>query len=383
MADYTIQMRQTILFLSAALLLAACSKPAGVSREPFGELSDGTPVTVFHLRNSGGACMDVTDYGCRVVSIFMPDRTGRMDDVVVGPGNIEAFEKGPERFFGPVIGRYGNRINHSAFEIDGVRYEVTANEKLAGEPVCCHGGPLGFDRQMWEGTAVSEAGRCGVRFHRVSPDGEQGFPGNLDATVTYWLTDDNTVRMEYEATTDKPTVVNLSNHTYFNMHGSAGSYVMEQLLQVEADTTVQNNLQMCPDLMLPVDGTPFDFREAHTVDYRLDMPNEQLRIMKGMSACWQIRGYDGTLRRAADLYDPRTGRGVETWTTEPALLTFTGRTFDPSKHVGKYGPIQKYGGMLLETIHFADTPNQPRFPSAVLRPGEKYFSTTEYRFYAK
>ncbi|MBO4475858.1 MAG: galactose mutarotase [Bacteroidales bacterium] len=351
--------------------------------EPFGNLSDGSPVTVFHLRNSKGASMDVIDYGCRVVSIRMPDRNGCFDDVVVGPGDIESFENGPERFFGSVIGRYGNRINHSAFVIDGTRFEVVANESLDGEPVCCHGGPLGFDRMKWEGRPVSEPGRCGVRFHRISPDGEQGFPGALDAYVTYWLTNDNVIRMEYEASTDKPTVVNLSNHTYFNLHGSAGSYVMEHLFTVEADTTVLNNRQMCPDKLIPVEDTPFDFREPHTVDYRLDMPNEQLRIMKGMSACWKIRGYDGNLRRAADLYDQRSGRGVETWTTEPALLTFTGRTFDPSVHIGKYGPIQKYGGMLLETIHFADSPNQDRFPSTVLRPGERYYSTTEYKFYAK
>lgn len=374
-------MKRTLIL--AALALASCTPRPGVGSEPFGNLSDGTPVSVFHIYNARGACMSVIDYGCRVVSISMPDRNGKMDDVVVGPGDIASFETGPERFFGPVIGRYGNRINHSSFTIDGVKYEVEANELLDGEPVCCHGGPLGFDRMMWEGQPITEPGRCGVRFHRISPDGEQGFPGGLDAYVSYWLTDDNVVRMEYEATTDKPTVVNLSNHTYFNLHGSAGGYVMEHLLTVEADTTVQNNLQMCPDKLLPVDGTPFDFREPHTVDYRLDMPNEQLRIMKGMSACWKIRGYDGSLRRAADLYDSRSGRGVETWTTEPALLTFTGRTFDPSKHNGKYGPIQKYGGMLLETIHFADSPNQDRFPSTVLRPGEEYSSVTEYRFYAR
>ena len=356
---------------------------SSVKAQDFGSLSDGTKVTLFHVTNVNGASMDVIDYGCRIVSINMPDRTGRMDDVVVGPGNIAGFEKGPERFFGPVIGRYGNRINHSAFVIDGTEYKVEANETLGGEPVCCHGGPVGFDRVMWTGTPVSGPGRSGVRFHRISPDGEQGFPGALDTYVTFWLTDENVVKMEYEATTDKPTVVNLSNHTYFNLHGRTGSYVMEHLLKVEADTTVLNNLQMCPDKLLPVEGTPFDFREFHTVDYRLDQPDEQLRIMKGMSACWKIRGYDRSLRRAADLYDSRTGRGVETWTTEPALLTFTGRTFDPSKHIGKYGPIQKYGGMLLETIHFADSPNQDRFPSTVLRPGERYYSTTEYRFYAR
>lgn len=376
-------MKRFLISTAAALIAIACSQRPTVCSDPFGSLSDGSPVTIFHLRNAKGASMDVIDYGCRVVAIRMPDRNGKNDDVVVGAGTIEDFETGPERFFGPVIGRYGNRINHSSFSIDGVRYDVEANELLDGEPVCCHGGPMGFDRMMWEGMSMQESGRCGVRFHRISPDGEQGFPGTLDVYVTYWLTDDNVVRMEYEATTDKPTVVNLSNHTYFNLHGSSGSYVMEQLLQVEADTTILNNLQMCPDKLLPVDDTPFDFREPHTVDYRLDMPNEQLRIMKGMSACWRIRGYDGTLHRAANLYDPRSGRGVETWTTEPALLTFTGRTFDPTRHKGKYGPIQKYGGMLLETIHFADSPNQSRFPSSILRPGDKYSSVTEYRFYTK
>ena len=374
----------SLLTLAMIAVFASCDfRRGGVYSEPFGKLSGGEEVTLFHLSNAAGASMDITDYGCRVVAIKMPDRNGRIDDVVVGPGDISTFENGPERFFGPVIGRYGNRINHASFRIDGMEYQIEANENLAGEQVVCHGGPEGFDRKMWDASVIEENGRRGVRFHRVSPDGEQGFPGNLNAYVTYWLTEDNTIRMEYEATTDKATVVNLSNHTYFNLHGSEGSYVMEQLLQVEADTMVQNNLQMCPDILLPVDGTPFDFREPHTVDYRLDPPNEQLTIMKGMSACWKIRDWDGSLRKAADLYDPRSGRGVQTWTTEPALLTFTGRTFDPSRHIGKYGPIQKYGGMLLETIHFADSPNQDRFPSTVLRSGDTYKSVTEYRFYAR
>ena len=204
----------------------------------------------------------------------------------------------------------------------------------------------------------------------------------MDAWVTYWLTDDNVVKAEYEATTDSPTVVNLSNHTYFNLKGDEGGYVMEHLLQVDADTCVQNNTHFCPDKLLPVEDSPFDFREPHRVDYRIDMDNEHLRIMHGMSACWVLRDWDGSLRRAADLYDRKSGRGVETWTTEPTLLTFTGRTFNES-YRGKYGPIEKFGGMLLETIHFPDSPNQPRFPSTVLRPGDRYYSTTEYRFYAR
>lgn len=356
---------------------------SSVTSEPFGTLSSGEEVTLWRLTNAGGASMELTDYGSRIVKICMSDRDGVIDDVVVGYGRLEQFEKG-DRFFGPVIGRFGNRIDHASFEIDGVRYDVVANETLAGEPVQCHGGPMGFDRFVWKGEPLVEKGRVGVRFHRLSPDGEQGFPGNMDAYVTYWLSDDNVVKIEYDAVTDRPTVVNLSNHTYFNLRGSKPSNVMEHLFQVEADTCVQNNTHYCPDLLLPVDGSPFDFREPHRIDYRIDMPNEHLRIMKGMSACWAVRDWDGTLRKAADLYDEVSGRGLETWTTEPALLTYTGRGFNPEKYPDcKYGPLCKFAGMLLETIHFPDSPNQDRFPSTVLRPGERYHSETEYRFYTK
>lgn len=371
-----------ILCVAAAVFCGCNADRSGVDEAPFGSLSTGEEVTLYTVTNSNGAVLEVADYGARIVKICVPDRNGKFDDVVVGPGDLATFENGPERFYGCVIGRYGNRINHASFTLDGVTYQLEANEEFDGVPVLCHGGHNGYDRKMWDGEIVEEEGRSGVRFHRLSPDGEQGFPGNLDCYVTYWLTDDNTVRCEYEATTDAPTVVNLSNHTYLNLKGSTGGYVMDHLLTVEADTAVQNNLQFCPDLLLPVENTPFDFRTPNRVDYRLDMPNRQLEIMHGMSACWVIRDWDGTLRKAADLYEPRSGRGVETWTTEPALLTFTGRSFTP-RHIGKYGPIEKYGAMLLETIHFADSPNQPRFPSTVLRPGEKYHSVTEYRFYSR
>lgn len=374
--------------LAAALLVqpliflaVSCRTEAGITETDFGKLSTGESTTLYTVVNPSGASMQLLDYGARIVSIRVPDRNGKLGDVVVGFGDLENFEH-KDRFIGPVIGRYGNRIDHSSFDLDGVHYELKANETFGGEPVQCHGGPMGFDRFVWDAEPVEKPGCRGVRFHRLSPDGEEGYPGNMDAYVTYWLTDDNTVRAEYEATTDKPTVVNLSNHTYFNLKGDEGGYVMDHLLQVYADTCVQNNTHFCPDLLLPVDGSPFDFREPHRVDYRIDMDNKHLRIMHGMSACWVIRDWNGTLRRAADLYDRKSGRGVETWTTEPALLTFTGRSFNESYN-GKYGPIEKFGGMLLETIHFPDSPNQPRFPSTVLRPGERYTSTTEYRFYAK
>ena len=230
---------------------------------------------------------------------------------------------------------------------------------------------------------LEEPGRVGVRFTRLSPDGEQGYPGNLECSVTYWWSEDNVCRIEYEAVTDKPTVVNLSNHTVFNLKGPGDRYVMNHLMTVDSDTYVLADRQLCPDRLMPVEGSPFDFREPHRVDYRIDRySDEQLRIADGMSGCWIIRDWDGTLRKVVDLYAPETGRGVETWSTEPAFLTFTGRTFDGSQ-TGKYGPMEKFCGMLLETFHVADSPNQPRFPSTVLRPGEKYSSVTEWHFYVR
>lgn len=365
-----------------AICLMACNRPTlCVTAAEYGVLSTGETASKFVLTNGNGANLVLTDFGARIIGICMPDASGVIDDVVVGPDNLSTFESGkPERFLGCVIGRYGNRINHASFTLDGVTYELEANENLGGVPVQCHGASRGFDRFLWEGTTIEEESRVGVRFHRLSPDGEAGFPGNCDCYVTYWLTDDNRVRIDYSATTDKPTVINMSNHTFFNLKGHQGGYVMDHILTVNADEYVQNNLQYCPDLILPVEGSPFDFREPHRVDYRIDMPNEHLRIMKGMSACWPVKGWDGALRKAADVFEPVSGRGMETWTTEPALLTYTGRGFD-GRLQGKYGPVGKFGGMLFETIHFADSPNQDRFPSTVLRPGEKYESTTEFRFY--
>ena len=193
-------MKQSITLLLSVLLLGGCVRTASVTEEDFGRLSTGEKVTLWHMVNRNGASMDVTDYGCRIVSIHMPDRNGKMGDVVVGYGDLESFEK-KDRFLGPVIGRFGNRIDNASFVLDGVRYDVDANEKYDGEPVQCHGGRMGFDKFLWEGKAVEGEDRVGVRFYRLSPDGEQGFPGNMNAYVTYWLTDDNTVILEYEADT--------------------------------------------------------------------------------------------------------------------------------------------------------------------------------------
>lgn len=364
----------------AAIVLACCScHRAGITSESFGKLSDGRETTLYTMTNSSGASVEICDYGSRIVSIKVPDANGEIDDVIVGCGSIDEFEKGPDRFIGCILGRYGNRINRAQFSIDSCDYQVEANETLSGKSVHLHGGYDGFDRKLWEGETLRESDRTGVRLHYLSPDGEGGYPGNLDCTVTYWWNNDNVLKIEYEATTDKPTIVNLSNHAYFNMKGHRAGYIMDQLLNVRADSCIQNNEQFCPDTILAVEGTPFDFRTPHRIDYRIDMPHEHLRIMHGMSACWILPGWNGEMNFAARLVDTLSGRGVEVWTTEPGFLTYTGRGFDGSLK-GKYGPVNKFDGMVLETLHFADSPNQSRFPSTILRPGDRYYSSTEYRF---
>ena len=286
-------LRSICLCFAATILTACTSQITNVSVEPFGTLSTGEPVTLYRLTNETGASMEVIDYGCRVVRICVPDRNGRIDDVVVGYGDITSFETGSERFFGALIGRYGNRIGNASFPLDGDTVYLTPNETLGGRPGHLHGGTKGFDRVMWQGEPLLEADRAGVRFSRLSPDGEEGYPGNLACTVTYWWTKDDVCRIEYEAATDKPTVVNLSNHTYFNLKGQNGGYVMDHELQVEADHYFRNTAQYVPDgAMLPVEDTPFDMRSPHRIDYAIDSPNRQLHIMRGFSVCWALRNYD-------------------------------------------------------------------------------------------
>lgn len=357
------------------IFLISCSSPK-IKCEHFGTLSDGREVKLYTLTNSRGGKMEICDYGARIVSIHMPDSEGVYDDVIVGCGSLEDFEKGPDRFIGCILGRYANRIDLSDTTL---KLPLSANETLDGKPVHLHGGKEGFDRKLWDAECCTNNHDVGVKLKYRSKDGEEGYPGTLICSVTYWLTPDNTCRIEYEAETDAPTIVNLSNHSYFNMKGHLAGYVMDQTLQVEADSCIYNNLKYCPDSIRHVEGTPFDFRSAHRIDYRIDMPDKHLETMHGMSACWKLRNWDGTLRRACTLKDTLSGRGVEVWTTEPGLLTYTGRGFNGNVR-GKYGPIPKFGGMVLETLHFANSPNNPRFPSTVLKPGEKYRSVTEFRF---
>ena len=365
-------MRKYLILLPLLSLLISCSEGSGVSSEPFGRLSTGEEISLLHLENKSGAYVDLTDYGARLLRVVVPDREGKLADVTVGYANLDSLERGKERFIGCTIGRFGNRINNASFTLDGVTYNLEANENRAGVPVQCHGGPQGFDRKVWDYTIIQENGRCGVRFHYLSPDGEQGYPGNCDCHVTYWWSDNNALRIEYEATTDKPTVINLSNHTYFNLKGDEAGYVLDHELYVACDTCIIMNPQDCPDSLISVEGTEYDYRTLRRMDKNGLGP-------RGISASWLIRDWNGEEKMIAELYDPTSGRFVETWSTEPCLLTWSAAGMKGIS-VGKFGPMEKFCGMLLETIHVPDSPNQSRFPGTVLRPGERYHSSTEYRF---
>lgn len=373
--------RRLFFTLGAVLpLLFACNGTgARIETEPFGVADNGDSVTLYRLINSSGASMEVIDYGCRVVRISVPDRNGVLDDVIVGYGNIDDFEHGRERFFGALLGRYANRIAGACFPLDGDTVRLDCNEMLDGQGGHLHGGTNGFDRQMWHSESFQHGDTLGIRFTRLSLDGEEGYPGNLACDVRYMWCEDNTWRIEYRAVTDMPTIVNMSNHAYFNLKGSVGGTVLDNSLIVDADSTMINNKCYVPCKWAAVEGTPLDFRTEHTFLERIDWPNEQLAVMGGYSADWILNGYDGQMRFAARLSDSQSGRSVEVRTTEPGLLIYTGRGLNDAI-TSKGRQLAPYEGLILETIHHPDTPNNPSFPQALLRPDESYYSATEYRF---
>jgi aldose 1-epimerase len=379
-----------IIILLFAIGLTACHKPQKLSIEvsPFGVLSTGDSVSLFRLKNAGGAYMDVIDYGCRVVRIVVPDRNGKLEDVVPGYDNIQDFETGKERFFGALIGRYANRIAGGKFKIDGKEYQLTCNNTPNGHSCHLHGGEIGFDRVMWDAEVFQNADRVGVLFSRISPDGEEGYPGNLTCRVRYSWLPDNTWRVEYEAETDKATIVNFSQHCYFNLKGEMGGTILDHYLTVYGDSiTVGNEGYTATGEIVGVENTPYDFRTPHRIIDRIFQPKDTMHIFGGSSVNyipanvnWVLRNPSKSLSKAAFLYETLSGRTLEVRTTEPGLLIYTGQGFSENIIGKNRKPMSKYGGMILETIHYPDTPNQPHFPPCVLQPGEKYHSTTEYRF---
>lgn len=352
------------------------ARRASVARAPFGTLPDGTPVEIVTLTNARGVEVRAITYGGIIVSIRVPDRHGRMGDVVLGYDTLDGYvTKNP--YFGCITGRYANRIARARFTLDGRTYQLAANDG----PNHLHGGVRGFDKVVWRAESVDAPGRAGVVFSRTSPDGEEGYPGALDVRVAYTLTDEDVLRVEYEATTDRPTVVNLTQHSYFNLAGEGSGDALGHVLTIDADRYTPVDATLIPTGELaPVDGTPFDFRTPAPIGARIAADHEQIRRGRGYDHNFVLRRAGEGLVRAARVVEPTTGRTLEVWTTEPGLQFYSGNFLDGSIR-GKGGHVYGHrAGFCLETQHFPDSPNQPHFPPTVLRPGERYRSTTEFRF---
>jgi len=350
-----------------------------IEQQPFGQMPDGTSIDLYTLSNDKGVEVQITNYGGIIVSLTAPDRDRTPTDVVLGFDTLQEYvEHNP--FFGALVGRYGNRIAHGRFALDGVEYELAT---MRGQHHL-HGGRVGFDKRVWAAEPVKKEGLVGVSLSYVSPDGEENYPGTLSTTVLYTLGVRGALGIEYTATTDKPTVVNLTNHSYFNLAGAGSGDILGHELLINADRFTPVDESLIPTGELPdVSGTPFDFRQLTPIGARIDADNEQLRHGGGYDHNWVINGTPGNMRLAARAYEPMSGRTMEVHTTEPGVQFYSGNMM-PRKIEGKDGQVYvRRGGFCLETQHYPDSPNQPAFPSTVLRPGEVYHTTTTFTFSAR
>ena len=368
--------------LSAALLLSLTAVIAQaqstVTKRSFGKTSAGENIDLYLLRNANGVESTITNYGGIVVSLKVPDRAKKFDDVVLGFSDLEPYTKqGP--YFGALIGRYGNRIAKGRFKLNGVEYKLAVNN---GENHL-HGGIKGFDKVVWTGREMNTKAGPAVVLTYLSKDGEEGYPGNLRVRVVYTLTNKDELKIDYSATTDKDTVINLTHHSYFNLRGEGNGDILEHLVKINADRFVPIDAGSIPlGELSKVAGTPFDFLKSTAIGARINDDNEQLKNGSGYDHTFVINGRPGTLRLAATAYEPSTGRTMEVWTTEPGMQFYTGNFLDGL--TGKSGkPYPRRSGFCFETQHYPDSPNQPSFPTTTLRRGRTYTSTTIYRFNAR
>lgn len=382
-------MRKIFLFCALIIGFYSCNKekqeatvveqPTLLDIEAFSTVLDGKDVNLYTLNSGEGLYMQVTNLGGRVVSLFTQDRNGKYEDIVLGFETAERYinNKG-ERFLGPVVGRYANRIANGQFTIDGISYNVPINNN--GQSL--HGGLKGLDLVVWNVDKVSDNE---IQFSYLSPDGEEGYPGNLELKMVYTLTADNEFKITYEATTDKATIINLSHHGLFNLKGEGNGTITDHILTINASATTPVNEVLIPTgEIVSVEGTPFDFRTATTIGERIDLDNEQLKNGAGYDHNWVInKEKPGEIEFNASLYEPTSGRFMEVYSDQPGLQFYSGNFFD-GKTIGKYGRAQSYREALaLETQHYPDSPNQPNFPSTRLNPGEKYTQTCIYKFSVK
>ncbi len=355
------------------------TQSASISETAFGNLPDGTAVSLYALRNTKGTEMLVTNYGGIITSIKTADRNGVIEDIVLGYDSLEGYIKAPS-FFGALVGRYGNRIAKAKFTLDGKTYTLAANN---GENHL-HGGLKGFDKVVWQATPSTTPDGAVLKLTYLSKDMEEGYPGNLSVEVTYTLTNDNELKIAYQATTDNKTVVNLTNHSYFNLSGNTRRDILGHTVSLAASKFLPVDAGLIPTGELKdVKGTPFDFTTPTVVGLRINNDDPQLKVGIGYDHCWVFDKEPNTLAPVATVYDSISGRHMEMYTTEPATQFYTGN-FLNGKVTGKFNTVynQRYG-LCLETQHFPDSPNKPGFPTVVLNPGEVYKTETIYKFSAK
>jgi aldose 1-epimerase len=353
--------------------LAQTTPPrAGVTRVASSTLVNGKPIEIFTLTNAAGVEVKAMTYGGIITSWRVPDRRGQLADIVLGYDDPAGYIKDNSPYLGAIVGRYGNRIAKAQFVLDGHTYALAANNGVNH----LHGGTQGFDKVLWEGEALRGAG---VAFSRTSVDGEEGYPGNLKVRVTYTLTDKNELVLSYEATTDKPTPINLTQHSYFNLAGQGTGDILGHEVRINADRYTPVDATLIPTGELaPVDKTPFDFRTPTAIGARIASEHPQMQFGRGYDHNWVLARSGAGLSLAADVYEPKSGRTLQVRTTEPGLQFYTGNFLDGTL-TGKDGRVyrQRYG-FCLETQHFPDSPNMPTFPSTTLRPGETYRTRTVF-----
>ena len=349
---------------------------AGMRKAPFGKTKDGQPVDLYTLANASGMEVAITNYGGTVVSIKVPDRNGKFADVVLGFDNFDGYLNNTP-FFGVIVGRYGNRIAKARFTLDGHEYHLAANDN--GNSL--HGGLKGFDKQVWKARDASTQEVPALELTYLSKDGEEGYPGNLTATVTYSLTPKNELKIDYAATTDKDTVLNLTNHSYFNLAGQGEGDILSHLIAINASRFTPVDSTLIPTGELKgVAGTPFDFRKGTRIGARIDADDQQIKFGRGYDHNFVLRRAGGELIPAARVVETSSGRVLEVLTTQPGVQFYTANFLDGTVR-GKGGKAyQRRSAFCLETQHFPDSPNHPEFPTAVLKPGGHFQSTTIFRF---